>query len=99
MREQLKNRRKQLGLTQKEVAEKLEVRQATISDFEKGKHKMSAAIFGKYLDLLMLSPDQVFDAYNSEIRRELKEMDDRIKENARLINNMNVIIKKYDNEK
>ncbi|MFW9927906.1 MAG: helix-turn-helix domain-containing protein [Candidatus Thorarchaeota archaeon] len=55
LNEILSERRKSLGLTQKEVAEQIGVRNATISDFEKGKRNLGSDKLEQLLPILQLT--------------------------------------------
>jgi transcriptional regulator with XRE-family HTH domain len=59
-------KRKELGLTQKQVAEKLGLRKATISDFETGKTTLNLDNFLKYLRLLNLTTEERINAHEEE---------------------------------
>jgi len=51
----ISERRKSLGITQKELAEKIGVRNATISDFENGKYNLGSDKLESILEALNLS--------------------------------------------
>ena len=52
IREQVIKARKEQGLTQKDLALKVGVRTATISDFERGKYNLGSDILEKILESL-----------------------------------------------
>lgn len=60
----LSERRKSLGLTQKEVAEHIGVRNATISDFEKGKRNLGSDKLEQLLPVLQLTISELPDTAN-----------------------------------
>ncbi|PXV66856.1 helix-turn-helix protein [Dysgonomonas alginatilytica] len=51
----LRERREELGMTQKQLAEKIGVREATISDFETGKSTVNSNIIKNILGVLLVS--------------------------------------------
>lgn len=55
IRETIIARRKELGYTQKNVAELAGVRKATISDFENGKSNLSSNLLEKVMKVLNLT--------------------------------------------
>lgn len=61
----LSERRKSLGLTQKEVAEQIGVRNATISDFEKGKRNLGSDKLEQLLSILHLTISELPDMANA----------------------------------
>ena len=54
IREKITEFRKQQGLTQTDLAQKVGVRQATISDFENGKYNLRSDLLEKILIVLNL---------------------------------------------
>jgi len=69
-------RRKELKLTQKQVAKELGVRVATISDFETGKTGMNTDTFIKYLNLLDMDITDRNKLYIEEIKYSKKRYDE-----------------------
>jgi len=65
LNEILSERRKSLGLTQKEIAEQIGVRNATISDFEKGKRNLGSDKLEQLLPILRLTISELPDTSNA----------------------------------
>lgn len=65
LNEILSERRKSLGLTQKEVAEQIGVRNATISDFEKRKRNLGSDKLEQLLPILQLTISELPDTANA----------------------------------
>jgi transcriptional regulator with XRE-family HTH domain len=63
IREAIKNRRQQLGITQAGLARIVGVRQATISDFERGRHSLSSDTLEKILKELNLNLSGIFTMF------------------------------------
>lgn len=70
----LRQRREELGMTQKELAEKAEVREATISDFETGKSTVNSNIIRKIFAALLISI--------SKTRSDLEEINEAVRHEA-----------------
>lgn len=74
MRKKLKNRRRELGLTQSDLAEIVGVSEMTIGRFERGETDLKSEKFTKVLDALGFSHDERMNAYDAEIARIDKKM-------------------------
>ena len=90
MRTNLIKRRKELKLTQKQVADQLGVNQITIGRFERGETDLSSETFIQYLHILKLDYSARIDA----IERELERIDIRMKENDKTIAKIDKLIDK-----
>lgn len=55
LREKIIKARKEQGLTQKDLAKKVGVRQATISDFERGKTNLNSNTLEKIFEILNIN--------------------------------------------
>ena len=59
----LKNRRKELGMTQGQLAEKLNIHQVTYQGYEKNKHKPDIDMLSMLADKLKISADYLLGRY------------------------------------
>ena len=69
--ENVKKYRKQAGLTQEQLAERLEVTQKHLSIIETGTQFASAALIGKIAETLNVSPGDLFGGSTDEIKKEI----------------------------
>lgn len=72
----ISGRRKSLGITQKDLAERIGVRNATISDFEKGKYNIGSDKLELIMDELMLVVSELPDTAKAG-RENIKTVNDQ----------------------
>lgn len=75
--ERLANLRENLGLTQKELAAKLNVGRSTISDYEKGTTQPSYDVLIKLADFFDVSLDYLFG--RTEIKASMKKLESKLR--------------------
>ena len=69
--ENVKKYRKQAGLTQEQLAERLEVTQKHLSIIETGTQFASATLIGNIADVLQVTPGDLFGGSSDEIKKEI----------------------------
>lgn len=67
----LKAKRRELGITQDELAEKLGITKYHLSDIERGVHKLSLTVFLGYCEALNLTPNELLGINTLNINPEL----------------------------
>ncbi len=73
--ERIRKRRRELGLTQRELARRLDIRYATISDVERGIHKdVSSTLLRQLAKALGVTADYLIGMYDEDEDAEFAKM-------------------------
>ena len=83
--ERLKSLRLEAGLTQKEIAKKLKIKQQTYAQWESGRTKPRSATLNKFADFFNVSTDYLLG--NSNRKRKIPEGEELEEEIDRAIDN------------
>lgn len=83
--ERLKSLRLEAGLTQKQIAEKLEIKQQSYAQWESGRTKPRSATLNKFADFFGVTTDYLLGKTN--IKKEIPEGEELEKELDRAIDN------------